>query len=464
VFGRVMDATDLAFAGAAEQARLIAAGEVSARELVQTYLDRIERLDSQLNAWRIVFAERALAEADQADARRGAGNARLLLGVPVAIKDDIDIGGEVTAWGTSAHGGPPPKDAEVVTRLRSAGAIVLGKTNVPELTQWPFTETITFGATRNPWDVERTPGGSSGGSAAAVASGMVGIAAGSDGAGSIRIPAAWCGLFGIKPQRDRVPIAPHEDAWQGLSVNGPLARSVADAALFLDATTDAGGFAAAAARAPGTLRIAVSTKLAPGQLARISPDVRAAVERTAELLRSLGHGVSERDPDLPASLMSNVVGRYLRGIHDDLQQAMPHPQRLEPRTRAMARLGGLIPAGIVAKMRAGEAAMAARMNAIFDDVDVLLQPGPVAGPFRVGQFHGRGALWTLNGVAARVPFQGWWNATGQPACVVPAGLDRHGLPVGVQLVGRPNDEATLLSLSAQLEAERPWADRRPPVS
>jgi amidase len=459
-----MDATDLAFAGASEQARLIAAGELSSRELVQTYLDRIDRLEPQLNAWRIVFAERALAEADQADARRGAGNERPLLGVPIAIKDDIDIGGEVTAWGTAAHGGPAAADAEVVARLRSAGAVVLGKTNVPEMTIWPFTETITFGATRNPWNVERTPGGSSGGTAAAVASAMVGIGVGSDGAGSIRIPAAWCGLFGIKPQRDRVPISPHEDAWQGMSVNGPITRSVADAALFLDATTDIGGFAEAAARAPGKLRIAVSTKLAPGQLVRISPDVRAAVERTAELLRSLGHEVSERDPDLPGSLMSNVVGRYLRGIHDDVQQAMPHPQRLEARSRSMARMGGLIPAGAVARMRAGEAAMAARMNELFDHADVLLQPGPVAGPFKIGQFHGKGALWTLNGVAARVPFQGWWNATGQPACVVPSGLDRDGLPVGVQFVGRPGDETTLLSLSAQIEAERPWAERRPPVS
>jgi amidase len=239
-----MDAADLAFTPAAEQARLIAAGDVSSRELVQTYLDRIERLDGQLNAWRIVFAERALAEADQADARRGAGNERPLLGVPIAIKDDIDVGGEVTAWGTAAHGGPAPADAEVVTRLRGAGAVILGKTHVPEMTQWPFTETITFGATRNPWDLERTPGGSSGGTAAAVASGMVGIGVGSDGMGSIRIPSAWCGLFGIKPQRDRVPIAPHNDAWLGLSVNGPLTRSVADAALFLDAVTNGSGFAA----------------------------------------------------------------------------------------------------------------------------------------------------------------------------------------------------------------------------
>ena len=459
-----MDATDLAFAGAAEQARLIAAGEVSSRELVQTYLDRIARLDPQLNAWRIVFAERALAEADQADARRGAGGERALLGVPVAIKDDVDIAGEATAWGTSAHGGPAPADAEVVRRLRAAGAVVLGKTNVPELTIWPFTETITFGATRNPWDLDRTPGGSSGGTAAAVASGMVGLGLGSDGLGSIRIPSGWCGLFGMKPQRDRVPIAPHDDAWHGLSVNGPIARRVADAALFLDATADAGGFVAAASRAPGKLRVAVSTKLAPGQLARIAPDVRAAVERTVELLRSLGHDVFERDPDLPASLMPHLLARYFRGIHDDVEQAMAHPQRLERRTRAMARIGGAIPASVLAKQRAAERGIADQINTIFDHADVLLQPGAATGPSRIGQYHGRGALWTLNGVAPRVPFYGWWNGTGQPACVVPAGLDRDGLPVGVQLVGRPDDEATLLSLSAQIEAERPWAERRPPVS
>jgi amidase len=459
-----MDATDLAFAGAAEQARLIAAGEVSSREVVQTYLDRIAQLDPQLNAWRIVFAERALAEADQADGRRGAGNERPLLGVPVAIKDDVDVGGEVTAWGTSAHGGPAPQDAEVVRRLRAAGAIVLGKTAVPEMTIWPFTETITFGATRNPWDVDRTPGGSSGGTGAAVASGMVGLGLGSDGLGSIRIPSSWCGLFGVKPQRDRVPIAPHEDAWQGLSVNGPIARSVVDAALFLDATTDAGGFVAAARRDPGKLRVAVSTKLAPGQFARIAPDVRAAVERTSELLRSLGHEVFERDPELPASVMPHLLARYFRGIHDDVEASMPHPQRLERRTRAMARIGGAIPASVMAKQRAAEAGIAAQINTIFEHADVLLTPSCVTPPSKIGQYHGRGALWTLNGVAPRVPFFGYWNGTGQPACSVPAGLDHDGLPVGVQLVGRPDDEATLLSLSAQLEAARPWADRRPPIS
>src|SRR5580692_5005346 len=186
-----MDATDLAFAGIAKQAELIAAGEISSRELVDLYLERIDRYDPRLNAFRVVFAERARMEADQADARRGAGgesSQRPLLGVPIAVKDEIDVAGEVTALGTNAYGDPKQADGEVVRRLREAGAVIIGKTNVPELCIWPFTETATWGATRNPWDLQRAPGGSSGGSAAAVAAGLVGGALAGDGAGSIRIP------------------------------------------------------------------------------------------------------------------------------------------------------------------------------------------------------------------------------------------------------------------------------------
>ena len=237
-----MDATDLCYAGAAEQARLVAAGEVSARELVEASLDRIWQADPQLNAFRVVLAHRALTEADQADARRGAGDRRPLLGVPVAIKDDTDVAGEVTAWGSLSHGGPRERDADVVRALREAGAIVIGKTHVPELTIFPFTESLAFGATRNPWSLDHTPGGSSGGAGAAVATGMVGAALGSDGGGSIRIPAAFCGLFGIKPQRDRISLGPQREIWHGLGVYGPLARRVADAALFLEVGAGGGGF------------------------------------------------------------------------------------------------------------------------------------------------------------------------------------------------------------------------------
>ena len=251
-----MDA-DIAFSGAAQQARLLAAGEITAPALLELYLRRIGRLDPALNAYRVVLADPARAEAAAVQQRLDAGERLPLLGVPIAIKDDVDVAGEVTTMGTSAYGAPKACDAEVVRRLRAAGAVIIGKTQVPELTIWPFTESLTFGATRNPWDTDRTPGGSSGGTAAAVAAGLAAIGLGSDGAGSIRIPSTWCGLFGLKPQRDRISLHPHEDAWNGMVVNGPLARTVEDAALFLDATTTMpvpdGGFVAAADRPPGRL-------------------------------------------------------------------------------------------------------------------------------------------------------------------------------------------------------------------
>ena len=472
-----MDATEIAYAGIARQAQLIADGEISSRELLELCLERIARFDRSeigqpLNAFRTVFAERARLEADQADARRGAGGERPLLGVPMAVKDDIDVAGEVTAYGTNAFGPPVRADAEVVRRLREAGAVVIGKTNVPELTLWPFTETATFGATRNPWDLQRAPGGSSGGSAAAVAAGLVGAALGSDGAGSIRIPAAWCGLFGLKPQRGRVSMAPRSRGWHGLSVNGVLSRRVADTALFLDvasgtididhdsAPAPAVPFAQAAAAAPGRLRIACSTRVPFGVISKLDADAERSFRETIELLRSLGHEVSERDPDYGRDTVPAVLVRYLRGAHDDAS-ALAHPERLERRTRGIARLGGLIPRALLERALAGEAELARRLNRVFEDHDVLLTPATAAPPLRIGQLQGRGALWTLNAVGGMVPYNGVWNVTGQPAASVPAGFGADGLPRAVQLVGRPGDEVTLLSLAGQLEAERPWAQERP---
>ncbi|MEO8814851.1 MAG: amidase [Mycobacterium sp.] len=463
-----MEPRDLAFVGAAEQARMLAAGTITAPALLETYLERITRLDPRLHSYRVLLCDTARVEAAAAQQRLDAGERLPLLGVPVAVKDDVDVAGQTTTYGTSAHGPAVSQDAEVVRRLRAAGAVIIGKTAVPEMMMFPFTESLTFGATRNPWDVSRTPGGSSGGSGAAVAAGLAAMALGSDGAGSIRIPSSWCGLFGLKPQRDRVSLAPHDDAWCGLSVNGPLARSVEDAALFLDATTTVpgpdGGFAAAAARDPGTLRIALSTKVPPPLITRFGRAQRAAVDEAGALLRQLGHQVVVRDPDYPATaIQGHLLPRYYRGIYDDVRK-LPHPERLEARTRNAARIGRLFSDRRIAAIRAEEGTLTARVGSIFGDVDVVVTPATASGPSRIGAYQRRGAVSTFAMAAARVPFNAMFNLTGQPAAVVPWGSDREGLPVAIQLVGRPYDEATLLALAAQIERARPWAHRRPSVS
>jgi len=458
-----MDDRDVAFAGAAQQARLLADGTITAPALLEVYLDRIARLDPQLRSYRVVLADSAREQAAAAQARLDAGDRLPLLGVPIAIKDDVDVAGELTTYGSAAHGPARTADAEVVRRLRAAGAVIVGKTNVPEMTLWSFAETVAFGATRNPWNTDFAPGGSSAGSAAAVAAGLAPMALGSDGMGSIRIPSTWCGLFGLKPQRDRVPLAPHDDAWNGLTVNGPIARTVEDAALFLDVTSDESGFVAAAANEPGRLRIALSAKVPLGVVTRVGAQQRAALDESAALLRELGHQVVVRDPDYPQTAIAHALSRYFRGAYDDVH-TLPRPERLEPRTRNFARIGGLIPNGRMTRIRAAETQLAQRITSIYDDVDVVITPGTALGPSRIGAYQQRGAIATLLLVAARVPFQALFNVTGQPAAVVPWGFDGNGVPTSIQLVGRPFDEATLLSLSAQIEKARPWAQRRPPVS
>jgi amidase len=463
-----VDARDVAFAGAAEQARMLADGQLTAPELLEIYLERIARLDSELRCYRVVLSDSARYEAAAAQDRLDAGERLPLLGVPIAIKDDVDVAGEVTTYGSGGHRPAVTSDAEAVRRLRAAGAVIMGKTNVPELMIFPFTESLTFGATRNPWNLARTPGGSSGGSAAAVAAGLAPLALGSDGGGSIRIPSTWCGLFGVKPQRDRVSLEPHDEAWYGLSVNGPIARSVLDAALFLDATSSTPGpegeFVAAAGRRPGRLRIALSTKGPIPVPVRVGKAQLAAVHEAGALLRDLGHDVITRDPDYPPSaILTSYLPRFLRGISDDAD-AQAHPERLEARTRNLARAGALFSDRKMDAIRAAEPAVTARIQSIFDDVDVVVTPGNATGPSRVGAYRRRGAVSTLLLVAQQVPYFPIWNLTGQPAAAVPWDLDGDGLPIAVQLVGRPYDEATLLSLSAQIEAARPWAHRRPPVS
>lgn len=465
---------DIAFAGAARQAQMVRAGEASPSELVQLCLDRIGRLDPQLNAFRKVFAEKALLEAQQAEARLKAGEERPLLGVPIAIKDEVAVAGEVTTFGTDAFDQPASEDCEMVRRLREAGAIVIGLTLLPEMAICGFTESATYGVTRNPWDPQRSPAGSSGGSAAAVASGMVPIASAGDGGGSIRLPASSCGLFGLKPTRGRIPLDPLDEAWNGLAVLGCVSRTVEDTALWLDIT--AGGssepgtpplpdrpFAESAKTAPGKLRVAYST-LAPRAAAPPSVDevVKVAVSDAAELLRSLGHEVTPRDPDW-GGIGNNITPRFLRGVSDTVDD-VPHPERLESRTRGFGRLGRMLSDGLFKRAMRGREVDAARVNAIFDSFDVLVTPvmGGTAIPVR--RWEGKGALRTVIGMSRFYPYCVPWNHLGNPAMSVPMGIAADGLPLAVQIIGPMGSEATLLSLAGQLEAERPWADKRPPIS
>ena len=460
-----MDRDDVAFLGVAALARMVRDGQVSARELVELYLGRIGRLDPTLNAYRIVMAERALADADQADARRRGGDVRALLGVPIAVKDTEDVAGEVTRWGTAAFTEPAVRDSELVSRLRSAGAVVIGKTNLPELAIIGCTEGPAFGVTRNPWDIDASPGGSSGGSAAAVAAGLAPGATASDGAGSIRIPAANCGLVGLKPQRNRIPLSPIPDHWHGLSVLGFEARSVADAALLLDVgagTASGRRYVGAAEQSPGRLRIALSTKAVLP--ARLDPQLRRAVEETGERLRALGHAVDVRDPEFTVGAGNASSTRYLAGIAEDVAR-VPRPDRLQRRTRGFGRLGKPIPKSAVERAKRDAATHAERINRIFTEFDVLVTPTTGKPPVGAAEWEGMSALRTLLGNADAYPYTAIWNHTGQPSCSVPApNVSDKGLPLGVQLIGPPDSEETLLSLAAQLEADIGWTTRRPPLS
>jgi amidase len=465
---------DIAFAGAARQAEMVRKGEVSPTELVQLCLDRIARLDPELNAFRKVLAGRALLEAKQAEARLKAGEERPLLGVPIAIKDESAVAGEVTTFGTDAFTEPAKEDCEMVRRLREAGAIVVGLTLLPEMAICGFTESATYGVTRNPWDLQRSPAGSSGGSAAAVASGMVPIASAGDGGGSIRLPAASCGLFGLKPSRGRISFAPDLEYWNGLAVNGCLSRNVLDTALWLDITS--GGskepgapppperpFVESAQTPPGKLRVAYST-LAPRAAAPPTVDnvVKVAVADAAELMCSLGHEVTQRDPDW-GGIGNNITPRFLRGVSETVDE-VPHPERLESRTRGFGRLGRRLPDSLFQRALQGREIDATRINALFDSYDVLVTPvmGGTAIPIR--RWEGKGALRTVIGMSRFYPYCVPWNHLGNPAMSVPMGFAADGLPLAVQIIGRPGDESTLLSLAGQIEAERPWADKRPPVS
>jgi amidase len=463
------DARDLAFAGPTVLAELVRSGQIHPRELVELFLGRIESLNPRLNAFRVTLADEALAAADAAGQTGGP-----LAGVPVAIKDDTPVAGQLTTRGSRSHGPPAPADAEVVRRLRAAGAIPIGITNVPELMIFPWTASDANGITRNPWAPDRTPGGSSGGSAAAVAAGLVPCATGSDGGGSIRIPAACCGLVGMKPTRGRVSMQPAGEHWLGLSAYGALARTVADSALLLDVLQGAGrgdadvaaaptrSYSEAAAAPPGTLRIAVSRKIPPGLLAPFSGEQRGAWEQMASLLSELGHQVTERAPHYGMASIE-FVQNWMRGIYEDFL-TIPDPERTERSTRQMAAAGRrLISDRRAEKLRSKRGATTARILGLWEEFDVLMTPALASPPIAAEAAYGRSAFAAFNVAGRFTPWTAIFNVTGQPAISIPAGFSDDGLPLAVQLVGKLGAEDTLYSLAAQIEAARPWADLRPPA-
>jgi amidase len=300
-----------------------------------------------------------------------------------------------------------------------------------------------------------------------VAAGLVGLAHASDGLGSIRAPAASCGLFGLKPQRDRVSLLPDLEHWKGMSVYGAVTRTVADTALFLDVAAGPSGtgrsYVESAQTNPGRLRIAVSTK-SPLFGIKVDPDVQRALDDTADLLRSLGHDVREHDPDYGKGPLQLLFGpRYLRGGLEDIEKA-ERPDKLERRTRGLGRLGRLIPDVALERARRETEPWARQLLTLWDDFDVLMTPVMPRPAQRLNEQEGLGTLRMMNTSAPFVAYTPPWNLTGQPAASVPAGWNDDGLPLAVQIVGRPDDEPTLLSLAAQIERERPWAGRLPPLA
>jgi amidase len=467
------------FRSAGELAGMVREGEVSARELVECSLERIEELNPQLNAFVEIDGERALAAAAEVDP----GDERPFAGVPVAIKNNRPVAGLRLTYGCSLMAEyVVDYDHNVTRRLKDAGFIVVGTTTLPEYGILPTTEAPLFGPTRNPWDLERSTGGSSGGAAAAVAAGMVPVAHGNDGGGSIRIPAACCGLVGLKPQRGRISAAP-ELGDSMLGIDGMLTRTVGDTAAILDvlagyelgdatwAPEPSEPFAEAArdGRPPAPLRIAATT-LPPVADAVLDPTCAGAVAEATELLRSLGHTVEEVDPPWQIEGLSELFGAVF-SVHISLSIAYtgmvagrePTAQDMEPMSWAIKsmveHLGAVEAMGLTVRLQA----LTRMLVAFLEPYDVLLTPALAERPLRLGTLDPSApdpmATFTRSGLFT--PYTPVLNASGQPGISLPLFHGEDGLPLGVQLVGRPADEGTLLALAAQLEAARPWAQRRP---
>ena len=465
-----MNQIDLAFAPALLQAQLIRQREVSPLELVELYLERIQRLDSQLGSYFTVVGDRALAEAkaktEQLAQINDTSELPPFFGVPIAIKDLNSVEGIRCTYGT-----PVLKDKiaayddGVVMRIKQAGFTILGKTATSEWGSLPYTEPPGFPPARNPWNLDYTPGGSSGGAAAAVAAGLSPIAQGSDGGGSIRGPAFCCGLVGIKPARGRITYAPVGDYQNGIATNGSLGRTVADAAALLDVMSGyvtgdpywlpdpKTSFLEATRQAPAQLRIAFSTSVQPmGEAAEIC---QQSVRETVQQLQDMGHIVEPGCPDFNG-LIEPFTKIWQAGI---AATGMP-PELLSPMNRWIAAQSGS--AGEYLQAVAQMQIIARRIVMFFEAFDVLVLPTYLHPAIRIGEWADLSPEETLEKIANWIAPCPPFNASGLPAIAFPTGFDAStGLPVGVQLVGRPAAEATLIALAAQLEARMHKSDARP---
>ena len=431
-------------------ANAVRAGDLTARAAAVAALERIAEQDKRINAFQVVRTQAALVEADAVDQRADRPSLPLA-GVPIAIKDNVPVSGEPMRVG-SAGSDPTPQtaDHEIVQRLRGAGAVVVGLTRVPELCVYGATDS-SFGITRNPWDLDRTPGGSSGGSAAAVAAGMVAVAHGNDGMGSIRIPAACCGLVGIKPGLGVVPAELGNGSWFGMAENGVLATTVADCALVLSVM--AGRPELAEIGEPGRLRIAVSTRN-PLAGFRVDTSWGAAARDTAAALGNAGHTVRPANPPYGQRIGTSAIVRWLAGTEMDAQ-LLADRRKLERRIRRHAAGGRLAQRAGLPKPK-GRELWQRKAERFFADYDVLITPALAQSPIRSIAWSERGWLSNVLANARYAPFAAPWNLGGWPAMAVPAGIGSDSMPRSVQIVARPGGEALLLALAAQLETLRPW--------
>lgn len=468
--------SDLAFTPATELAEMIRSKEVSPVELTEMYLDRIEKFDPELNSYVTVAGEQALEDAKSKE-QQLAGGVELpaFHGVPISVKDLFETKGLRTTLSCSAlKDYVPDQDDFTVAKIRAAGFVILGKTNTSEFGSIPVAESDLNGITRNPWDTGHTPGGSSGGAAAGVAAGLAPVAHGSDGGGSIRIPASCCGIFGHKPSRGRVSSGPRlGEAWHGFSTQGPIGRTVKDTAALLDVLTGyqtgdpywlpepTVAFRDEVGRDPGRLRIAFTTT-SPNEIPAHGSCV-AATEDAARLLESLGHEVTETAPDwVDQELAPTFIKLVMSGLSlvDFLKDGMEPLNRylVDEASSAMSATDHM-----QSLLQAHQ--WARKVVAFWDDYDVLVTPTLAQPPIPVGWIREDDDPWSqLIRSGQFIPYTPAANVTGQPAASVPLHWDDDGLPIGVQLIGPPGGDAPILRLSAQLESARPWADRRPAIS